>query len=90
MQTEASSLIISAQWGHFFVTPLVATDGSNRMAITRIGTNAHNANHKIGLRPFGLAIRAPTIPATTIKIIYLIIGFYTLKIIIFFVNHLLR
>ena len=67
LQRVASSLIISAQCGHFWVTPFATTDGSRKIAITRSGTIAHKINHSSGLRPFGWAKMAPTIPTTTIK-----------------------
>lgn len=45
------------------------------MAIIISGKAAHKINHSTGLRPFGLAIIAPAIPAITIRIMYLPIVF---------------
>jgi len=54
--------------------PLASKAGSSAIAITSTGTIAHNINHNIGLRPFGRAKMAPTIPANAARIIYLITG----------------
>jgi len=57
------------------VYPLDTKAGINAMAITSSGTIAHKISHNIGLRPFALAKIAPAMPATTIRMRYLINGF---------------
>lgn len=63
LQTIASSLIISAQYGHLLVYPLDARGGSTAITTISNGTIAHSINHHPGLRPFLLAIMLPTMPA---------------------------
>ncbi len=46
LQKVASALIISAQCGHFLVMPNASKEGSNNMATTSKGNNAHSINHK--------------------------------------------
>jgi hypothetical protein len=64
LQTIASSFMISAQYGHFFVIPFDSLGGSTSITIINKGTIAHNKNHKIWLWPLLRAIILPTIPAT--------------------------
>lgn len=79
LQTIASSLIISAQKGHFLVYPLDTIGGSAIITIVSNGTRAHSINHHIGLRPFLLAIMPPTIPAMMSSKTYLTNGILCLS-----------
>ena len=49
--------------------PFAITGGSRAIAITSSGNIAHKTNHNMELSPLGLAIKAPTVPAITIRMI---------------------
>ncbi len=82
LQTIASSLIISAQYGHLLVYPLDTRGGSNAITTISNGPIAHSINHHIGLRPFLIAIMLPTIPAMITSKTYLNNGILYLFMII--------
>jgi hypothetical protein len=75
LQTIASSLIISAQWGHLLVYPLDTRGGSTAITTISNGTIAHSINQHTGLRPFLLAIMPPTMPAMITSKTYLNNGY---------------
>lgn len=59
LQSVASSLMISAQCGHFFISPRLSVGGNTNSAI-RAGGNTKPANaHKNGLLPLACAPSAP-------------------------------
>lgn len=86
LQTIASSLIISAQYGHLLVYPLDARGGSTAITTISRGKRTHSINHNTGLRPFLAAIMLPAMPAIISRITYLNNGnlYFLLSIRLFF------